>query len=362
MRLFLPLMFALSVAVFAQDEASEAAAPAEVAAEPAVEDISAGLEAFSDEIPTNSVEQQPTEAAENVEQLAEGEAGAQVPEEQAAPVEAAAVPAEQPAPVEQAAAPARKRSVFGDDEDDEPVDTYDPEAAGSTAKPAKKSAKVPGTGFSLGVFAGASYNDFMGADFGLDDMDDGAEGYRLRVTGADDLTGNYWGIGFNAGIGVLYMFTPVFGLHAEVGAAYRRGVGESNVSVILEWDDDSRKPEKDDIDIEVSSSQLNIDIPVMLRVLLGGSVYVDAGVMPSINIMSSLESTVSDDRGESSFSEDDCYESFELGVIAGVGVQRSLGGKKLDLGLRFVMGLTELAKDQDAKTFQVQFNISYWLL
>jgi hypothetical protein len=49
--------------------------------------------------------------------------------------------------------------------------------------------------------------------------------------------------------------------------------------------------------------------------------------------------------------------------VSGVGVTRPIGKTMLDVGLRFVVGVTSLNDADDSpKTWQWQFNVAYWFI
>lgn len=213
-----------------------------------------------------------------------------------------------------------------------------------------------------GLFAGATYNDLYGTKFGLNDLGSSDE-YTVKVSGADCLLGNYWGVGVNAGFGGLFLFNPFVGVRADVGVAFRRGKGKSDVTVKVLWDDDSQQPEKADLNIEYSEKQLNIDVPILLRGILPGVLYVEAGPMVSFNLYSNNKSTVEDEDGSETYEDSDGMNLFEFDVAFGIGTMRPIGRSMLDFNLRFVLGITPLSDAADSpKTWQGQFNITYWFL
>lgn len=215
----------------------------------------------------------------------------------------------------------------------------------------------------LGLSASVTYNDFWGSSLGLDDLDGDHDGYSIETKGADDLLHNYWGIGFDAGLGFLFMLNPNFGLHVEAAFGLRQGSGKSNMSVFLKWDDSDRKTESDDLEIEYSTSQMNIDMPIMARLAIPDVIYVEAGIMTSLCIQSEMEATIDSYWGRTPYSESDFNNFFELGLVAGLGVMKHIGSKALDLNFRFVLGLTSLSsEDASPKTMQVQFNTTFWFM
>lgn len=213
-----------------------------------------------------------------------------------------------------------------------------------------------------GLFVGATYNDLYGTKFGLNDLSSPGN-YTVKVSGADDLLGNYWGVGVNAGFGGLFLFNPFVGVRADVGIAFRRGKGESDVTVKLFWDDGSQQPEKADLSIEYSEKQVNIDVPVLLRGIVPGTLYVEAGPMLSFNLYSKNKSIVEDEDGSETYRDTDGMNLFEFDLAFGIGTMRPMPRGNLDLNLRFVLGLTPLSDADDSpKTWQGQFNVTYWFL
>lgn len=228
---------------------------------------------------------------------------------------------------------------------------------------AKKAApQKQGKRWWLGASVAATYNDFYGTNFGFGSLKSGDD-YTLKLSGADELLGNYWGFGANIGIGGLFLFKPNFGVRADIALASRRGTGESNVTVKLYWDDDSRRPEKSDLQLDYYVRQMNIDVPVAFRYILPNSVYAELGPMMSFSLYSKTKFKVTDMYGVEEFREHDCFDVFEFDAVAGVGMMRHIGKSILDLNLRFVLGVTPLNDADDApRTWQGQFNIAYWFI
>lgn len=308
----------------------------------------------------------------------------------AQPAEAVAQPAAQPAPAapaaEQAQAPAAPQEEglqwsFSGDAQPAPAAATAPaaeqvpapvpqeesfvfSAEPSPTEAASQSKSSDGRKkFFVGVFASATYNDFYDTKLGLGSLGGKEDGYTVRTSGAGDLMGNFWGIGYTAGLSVLYMPKEFVGVHAEVGAAYRWGQGESNMSVIVDWDDESRLPEKADIDMDYYVKQIRIDLPIMARFALPNIAYLDVGPMASFAVYSKSRTLIDDDFGHQEFREHDVSDVFEFDIAAGVGTTRYIGSKALDVGLRLVMGITPLNDASDApKTLQGQFNLTFWFL
>ena len=237
------------------------------------------------------------------------------------------------------------------------------EAAPADAKPAPEEKPNAFKRFWLGLTVGATYNDFYDTKFGFSGLNSSNSDYELKVDGADDLLGNYWGLGANAGLSGLFMFTPNVGLRLDVLAASRRGDGESDVSVKLYWKDLNRNPEKSDLKMKYYVRQMNIDVPLAFRFVVPGNVYAELGPMASFNLYSKTKFEITDMYGTEEFREHDCFKTFEFAALGGIGVIRNIGSTLLDFNLRFVLGITPLSDADDSpKTWQGQFNISYWFI
>jgi len=229
-------------------------------------------------------------------------------------------------------------------------------------KPVEEPPQESSKRFWGGLFVGATYNDFWDTKFGFGNLKSGDD-YTLKVESADGLLGNYWGVGVNAGIGALFLFNSYLGLNADVGVAFRQGKGRSDVIVKLFWNDGSRSPEMADLEIEYSEKQLNIDVPVLLRLMVPNVLYVEAGPQASFNLYSHHKSTIKGDGGPDTFREEGGLNVFEFDAAFGIGTMRHLGKGMLDFNLRFVLGITPLSDTDDSpKTWQGQFNIAYWFI
>ena len=231
-----------------------------------------------------------------------------------------------------------------------------PEAEKAPAKKGNQPKRFRG-----GITAGITYNDFYSTKFGLDDIDHGKD-ISLSVSGADDLLGSYWGVGFKLGMSGMFVISPIFNLRSDLTLALRQGTGKTNASVILSKKKATQK-EKSDLKIEYSSSQLNIDLPVLARVSIPKGIYFEAGPMLSFNIHSSSEVKITDVYGSEKFEEDGGLSAVEFDLAAGIGVSRNIGKSVLDFDLRFVLGMTRISDANDApKTWQGQLNVTYWFL
>ena len=213
-----------------------------------------------------------------------------------------------------------------------------------------------------GVFVGASYNDFYDTKFGLNGLKSSEE-YSLETEGSEDLLGNYWGFGGNVSFSGLLLLSPFLGINANLGLSLRQGTGESNIAVKLFWKEETRQPEKSDLNIEYRAQQLNIDIPITVRLMSQNIFYAEAGPLFSFNLYSYDESTITDSYGSQKYSSKGDVNLFEFGLIFGLGTIRQIGTSTLDFNLRFLLGMTTLTDANDApKTWQWQFNIGYWFI
>ena len=212
-----------------------------------------------------------------------------------------------------------------------------------------------------GITAGVTYNDFYSTKFGLDDIDHGKD-ISLSISGADDLLSSYWGVGFKLGMSGMFMISPIFNLRSDLTLALRQGTGKTNASIILSKKKAEQK-EKSDLKIEYSSSQLNIDLPILARVSIPKGIYFEAGPMLSFNIHSSNEVKITDVYGSEKFEEDGGLNAVEFDLATGIGVLRNIGKSILDFDLRFVFGMTRISDANDSpKTWQGQLNVTYWFL
>jgi hypothetical protein len=211
-----------------------------------------------------------------------------------------------------------------------------------------------------GATLGILYNDFHSSHFGLNNIKN-ETGYGLTVQGDDDLLNSFWGIGFKAGFGGLFIVSPYFGLHGELGLGFRQGTGKTNLMVTLS--DNENVEKKSALEVEYSASQLNIDIPLLARVTIPKALYLEAGPMISFNVYSKSKSNITDTRGTQTYEEKGDLSAFEFDLAAGLGITRSIGKSILDFNLRMAFGMTRISDSKDApKTWQGQFNATYWFL
>ena len=213
-----------------------------------------------------------------------------------------------------------------------------------------------------GITAGITYNDFFDTKFGLNSIPQGDD-YSVTVEGADKLLDNFWGIGFRTGFGIMFLFNDFFNLRGDLNIALRQGTGKANSSVIVSWDDEDYDDEKNDLKLEYSATQLNIDIPLLARVSIPKALYFEAGPMFSFNIYAKNKVTIKDYHGSKTYEEKGGLKAFEFDIATGLGVMRHIGKSIIDVDLRFVFGMTRISDSKDSpKTWQGQLNITYWFL
>ncbi len=214
----------------------------------------------------------------------------------------------------------------------------------------------------VGITAGVTYNDFLDTKFGLDRIPQGDD-YSVTVEGADKLLDNFWGVGFRAGFGFMFLFNDFFNLRGDLNIALRQGTGKANSSVIVSWDDEDYDDEKNDLKLEYSATQLNIDIPLLARVSIPNAIYFEAGPMFSFNVYAKNKVTIKDYHGTKTYEEKGGLKAFEFDIATGLGVMRHIGKSILDIDLRLIIGMTRISDSKDSpKTWQGQLNITYWFL
>ena len=236
--------------------------------------------------------------------------------------------------------------------------------------PAKPAEEQPGAQadssksklFWGGATLGLIYNDFYNTHFGFDNIKHSSE-YSVTVDGSDDLLSNFWGVGFKAGFGGLFIASPYFGVRGNVELAFRQGSGESNLSVTVSRNDFENTTKNSDLKVEYSITQLNIDIPILARVSIPNAVYLEVGPMPSFNVYSKSKAEITDIYGTQTYEKSGDLSTVEFDIVSGIGFTRNIGKSILDIDFRFVMGLTRISDAKDSpKTWQGQLNMTYWFL
>lgn len=212
-----------------------------------------------------------------------------------------------------------------------------------------------------GATLGLIYNDFYSTHFGLNNVKHSSE-YNVTVDGSDDLLSNFWGVGFKAGFGGLFIVSPYFAVRGNLEFAFRQGTGESDLSVVVSKKD-SEGSRKSDLKVEYSVTQLNIDLPLLARVSIPKAVYFEVGPMLSFNVYSNSKAEITDIYGTETYEKSGDLSAVEFDIVTGVGFTRSIGKSILDFDFRFVIGLTRVSDAKDSpKTWQGQLNITYWFL
>ena len=159
------------------------------------------------------------------------------------------------------------------------------------------------------------------------------------------------------------MFNDFFNLRGDLNIALRQGTGKANSSVIVSWDDEDYDDEKNDLKLEYSATQLNIDIPLLARVSIPNALYFEAGPMFSFNVYAKNKVTIKDYHGTKTYEEKGGLKAFEFDIATGLGVMRHIGKSILDIDLRLIIGMTRISDSKDSpKTWQGQLNITYWFL
>ena len=238
--------------------------------------------------------------------------------------------------------------------------TAKPTEDSSAQKAAEEATENKAKSFWGGIVAGVIYNDFYSSHFGLNNIKN-ETGYKHTVDSDEDLLSNFWGIGFKAGFGGLFIASPYFGLHGELGLAFRQGTGKTNLTITLSDKDKAEK--KSDLEIEYTASQLNIDIPLLVRVTIPSAFYIEAGPMLSFNVYSKSKSKITDIYDTKNYETKGDLKAFEFDVAAGLGITRNIGKSILDFDLRMVFGMTRISDSKSSpKTWQGQLSVTYWFL
>lgn len=154
-----------------------------------------------------------------------------------------------------------------------------------------------------------------------------------------------WGFGFNAGVDGKIGINSMISVVPEVGVALNR------VS-----DDDQ------------TWSSWAIEVPVMARINATPQFFLEVGPTFDFVLTGEMEiemgpTTVTIDYGDDDI---DALNVFEFGIAAGAGFSVM---PNLDVGLRFVMGITSLIdfddgydKADDMKNMKFQLGATYWFM
>ena len=235
-----------------------------------------------------------------------------------------------------------------------------PEPAKDTV-PAPESKEPSPKRFWGGITAGLLYNDFYGTKFGLDDITHDNY-FDVSVKYAEDLLSSYWGVGFKFGISGMYILSELFTLRGDLNIALRQGSGESNISVLL-TEKETNEKNRADLEVEYSTTQLNIDLPLLARYSATSEFYAEMGPMFSFNVYSKSESKISDLYESETFEDKGGLSAFEFDIVMGLGVTKNISRSIIDIDLRFILGITRLSEGKHSpRTWQWQLNATYWFL
>ena len=198
---------------------------------------------------------------------------------------------------------------------------------------ALSSSLYAGDVFSVGARAGVTYNDFWG---------DGMK------NAPDDL----WGVGFNAGVGILFPLSPLIAVHPGVEISLRR---QSYSNTEIDFD----SPYGESFEIERVMKQWNLDLPILARLNPSSMFFLEVGPMLSLNLASDITTEM---MGVSITEKNDKQNIFELDLVAGVGVSIPLGDKNIDVDFRYILGLTEAMDQSDFSVWNFQLAASFWFM
>jgi hypothetical protein len=195
--------------------------------------------------------------------------------------------------------------------------------------------------FSLGGHASVAYSSFWNGKNDLINMN------------------KFWGPGFNVGLAGYMPFNSIIGFNPEISFGYRYESYEQKIS-----DEDGK--EKNDYSIH----QENIDIPLLFRInVMQQGLFFEAGPFISFDLDADTKNKYTDTYTEegASYSEsgtaklDLDQNVFEFGLIGGAGYSIT---NKIDVDLRFALGLTKLYDEDEvpAKSFMFHLGGTYWFM
>lgn len=231
-----------------------------------------------------------------------------------------------------------------------------------------------GPGFHAGAHASISYNMVWGADeeIVLSETSTPVTPQttqktvtREYITGADKIAG----IGFNIGGSALYMFNEDLGLRADLSIGYRSRSSELNYVVqtnkfikdLLKdtWSATSDGGEDRTNLGEFSTSQITLDIPVMVRWNLPtgepNTFFVEGGPMLTLNMSNSID----DFLGGS-----DAGETTVFSLAFGAGKPVDIGNATLDINVHFVVGMSSFINGKNLSASDLNFQVGaiYWFM
>ena len=188
--------------------------------------------------------------------------------------------------------------------------------------------------FSLGGHASVAYSAFWDESSDAGDAD---------------------GPGFNVGLAGYLAFNPMIGFNPEFTFAYRyEGIEITTTS------------EYTKTKVDLSVSQINIDIPLLFRInVMQQGLFFEAGPFVSFDLDADSKAKVS--ASSSTYSGSETYKNdidqniFEFGLIGGAGYSIT---DKIDVDLRFALGLTKLYDEENSgmKSFMFHLGGTYWFM
>ena len=177
----------------------------------------------------------------------------------------------------------------------------------------------------------------------------------------DDTSDIPWGFGFNAGLATKIGINDMFAVAPEVTIDLRRAS-----DAIISW------------------STWAIDIPVLARINVMPTLFVEVGPQLSILLSSEEETDYLIGKETINYGDADMLNTIEFGVAAGAGYAIS---PNLDVNFRLFLGLTSILDDGEAKveaeglaaladpedlnmsmevgtvkTLQFQVGVTYWFM
>ena len=130
------------------------------------------------------------------------------------------------------------------------------------------------------------------------------------------------------------------------------------------------------VDINENLFMFDIELPILARVMPTQQMYFEAGPQFTVKLVASHSVDYVDDAGNTLYSDaEGSWEcsSFFASLIVGGGAMLDIDGKMFDLGLRLIMDMTKLEKDDtempdlDGTTFKdetkmwtIQIVMKYW--
>lgn len=232
----------------------------------------------------------------------------------------------------------RTSRVASDDDDDDDYNYKSGSSSSNSSSTASNSGDKPG--LRLGVHVGAGYGSFWNIP---------AEYKLLEDNPYDD----WMGVSLSLGGALLFPFNQYVALNPEFNFGIRgffktlaSGYWYGYSEVQHEW---TGSP---DCNLDENLMMYTLEIPVLLRLNPNPKFYLEAGVQFALTLSSEWTLTISDNRDGTVFQEGSlgtwkCESSF-VAMVFGLGTTLDVGGKKLDLGARVILDMTNLEPDQVA--------------